>query len=143
MRREYPDSPIAGVGAVIVHEGKVLLIQRAQEPLRGEWSLPGGALELGETIEEAVRREVLEETGLIVEPIAVVEVFDRISRDEEMRVRYHYVLIDFLCRVTGGSLACASDAADARWISPDDLDSIMPFTADVIRKGLKMAGLSF
>ncbi|MBT9329650.1 NUDIX hydrolase [Paracidobacterium acidisoli] len=139
MRREYPDRPVAGVGAVIVQDGRVLVIERGQEPLKGEWSLPGGALELGETLEEGIRREVLEETGLEVELLAVVEVFDRISTDAKGQVRYHYVLVDFLCRVTGGLLACATDAADARWAGPDDLDGIAPFTVEVIRKGMKMA----
>src|ERR1700757_1735689 len=99
MRREYPEAPLVGVGAVIIQENQVLLIQRGQEPLKGEWSLPGGALELGETLQQGIRREVLEETGLVVEPVAVVEVLDRISRDAEGRVQYHYVLVDFLCRV--------------------------------------------
>ena len=120
MRREYPDAPIAGVGAVIVRDEpdgrkRVLLIRRGQEPLKGEWSLPGGAVELGETLEEAICREVLEETGLVVEVVDTVQAFDRISRDEMAGCRYHYVLIDFLCRVTGGSLACATDAVEARW----------------------------
>jgi len=137
MRREYPEAPIVGVGAVILHEGRVLLIQRGQPPLKGEWSLPGGALELGETLEEGIRREVLEETGLVVETISIVEAFDRIVRDAEGRVQYHYVLVDFLCRVTGGSLACASDAAAARWATPDELDDIPDFTRQVIHKALK------
>lgn len=138
MRREYPDAPIAGVGAVILHDGKVLLIERGQEPLKGQWSLPGGALELGETLEEGIRREVLEETGLIVEPAAVVEVFDRISRDAGGRVQYHYVLVDFLCRWTGGELACATDAASARWATLDEIEPISDFTARVIRKAFAM-----
>ena len=137
MRREYPEAPIVGVGAVILHEGRVLLIQRGQPPLKGGWSLPGGALELGETLEEGIRREVLEETGLVVETISIVEAFDRIVRDTEGRVQYHYVLVDFLCRVTGGSLACASDAAAARWATPDELDDIPDFTRQVIHKALK------
>ena len=142
MRREYPEAPIAGVGAVILgtgQEASVLLIRRGQESLKGEWSLPGGAVELGETLEEAIRREVLEETGLTVEPVAVVEAFDRISRDAQGRVRYHYVLVDFLCRVTGGSLACATDAVEGRWAGPDDLDGLTPLTLQVIRKALQMA----
>lgn len=144
MRREYPDAPIAGVGAVILRSGvagepAVLLIRRGQEPLKGEWSLPGGAVELGETLEEAIRREVLEETGLAVETIGIVQAFDRISRDGEGRVRYHYVLIDFLCRVTGGALACASDALEARWAGPGELDGLTPLTIEVIRKALQMA----
>jgi 8-oxo-dGTP diphosphatase len=142
MKREYPEAPIAGVGAVIVRDDdptgrkQVLLIRRAQEPLKGEWSLPGGAVELGETLEEAIRREVLEETGLVVETVDIVQALDRISRDAEGRVRYHYVLIDFLCRIVGGSLACATDALEGRWASADDLDGLTPLTVEVIRKVL-------
>jgi ADP-ribose pyrophosphatase YjhB (NUDIX family) len=149
VKREYPDAPIAGVGAVIVREGpagekQVLLIRRAQEPLKGEWSLPGGAVELGETLEEAVCREVLEETGLVVEAIEAVKAFDRISRDAEGRVRYHYVLVDFLCRIVGGAgaedkLACASDALEGRWASAEELDGLTPLPVEVIRRALRKA----
>lgn len=144
MRREYPDAPIAGVGAIIIRDysggpKQVLLIRRGQEPLMGEWSLPGGAVELGETLEQAICREVLEETGLVVETVDIVQAFDRISRDDEGRVRYHYVLIDFLCRIVGGSLACATDALDGRWATVDELDGLTPLTVEVIRKALIMA----
>jgi mutator protein MutT len=139
MSREYPDRPIVGVGAVILDQGRVLIIERGQAPLKGEWSLPGGALELGETLEDGIRREVLEETGLIVDPVAIVEVFDRISRDAYGRIQYHYVLVDYLCRVIGGQLACATDAAEARWAARDELDAIAPFTAQVIRKAFEMS----
>src|ERR1700757_3995610 len=117
MRREYPEAPLVGVGAVIIQENQVLLIQRGQEPLKGEWSLPGGALEVGETLQQGIVREVLEETGITVAPAGVVEILDRIVRDEESgRVRYHYVLIDFVCRVTGGSPRVGSDADEVRWV---------------------------
>ena len=139
MKREYPEAPIAGVGAVIVRDKQVLLIRRAHEPLKGEWSLPGGAVELGETLEAAICREVLEETGLVVEVLDTVKAFDRISRDETGRVRYHYVLIDFLCRVTGGSLACATDALEARWATTTELDGLTPLTVEVILRALQMA----
>ncbi len=137
--REYPERPIVGVGAVIFDEDRVLLVQRGHAPMQGEWSLPGGALEVGETLEEGVRREVLEETGLIVEPVAMIEVFDRIARDDAGRVQFHYVLVDYLCRITGGSAACASDAVDLRWAARDDLDTIAPFTREVILKAWQLS----
>lgn len=137
--REYPERPIVGVGAVIFDEDRVLLVQRGHAPMQGEWSLPGGALEVGETLEEGVRREVLEETGLIVEPVAMIEVFDRIARDDAGRVQFHYVLVDYLCRITGGSAACASDAMDLRWAARHDLDTIAPFTREVILKAWQLS----
>ena len=104
VQREFPQAPLVGVGAVVVHEGRVLLVRRGNEPLKGHWTLPGGLLELGESVVEGVARETREETGLIVEPIELVELIDRIHRDSG-RVRYHYVIADYLCRVTGGELA--------------------------------------
>lgn len=137
--REYPERPIVGVGAIIFNNDRVLLVQRGHAPMKGEWSLPGGALEVGETLEEGVKREIQEETGLTVEPLIMVEVFDRIARDEEGRVQYHYVLVDFLCRIASGSPACASDAVDIRWTSLDNLDGIAAFTREVILKAWKIA----
>jgi 8-oxo-dGTP diphosphatase len=134
--REYPERPIVGVGAVILDGERVLLVRRGNEPLKGEWSLPGGAVEAGETLEAAIAREVLEETGLEVDVGPLVDVLDRIRRDPDGRVRYHYVLIDFLCRPTGGTLCCASDAADAAWAALADLDrfALAPATLAMIEK---------
>jgi mutator protein MutT len=137
--REYPDRPVVGVGAIIFDQNRVLLVQRGHAPLQGEWSLPGGALEVGETLEEGVRREVLEETGLTVDTLGMVAVFDRMARDQQGRVQFHYVLVDFLCRITGGSAAFASDAVGLRWAALDGLDTIAPFTRDVILKAWKLA----
>ena len=138
--REYPQAPMVGVGAVVIDGDHVLLIRRGQEPMKGQWSLPGGALEVGETLLDGVRREVLEETGLEVEPVALIEVLDRIVRDEDGRVRFHYVLVDYLCRVTGGELCCATDAVDARWASRDELDSVAAFTVAVIQRAFREHG---
>jgi 8-oxo-dGTP diphosphatase len=140
VRREFPEAPIVGVGAVVIDGTKVLLVRRGQEPLKGEWSLPGGALELGETLHEGVAREVLEETGLIVVPVRIVEVLDRITQDPETgRIRYHYVLVDFVCRVTGASLLWASDADEARWVEREQLQEfrLAPVTVAVIEKAFE------
>lgn len=120
LKREFPAHPLVGVGGVVIHRGRVLLVRRASEPLKGEWSLPGGLLELGEELEAGTRRELKEETGLDVEPLEVVAVFDRIER-RARRVRYHYVIVDYLCRLKGGRLKPASDCLDARWVRPGDL----------------------
>ena len=120
MKREYPDRPIVGVGGVVVNRNRVLLIRRGSEPLKGEWSIPGGLVELGEELSDGARREVKEETGLDVEPLEVLMVFDRIIRDGE-RVRYHYVIVDYVCRRRGGRLKPDSDVIDARWVRREDL----------------------
>ena len=115
MQREYPEAPLVGVGAVVVDQGRVLLVRRGREPLKGHWSLPGGMLELGESLEAGVIREIREETGLTVEPLQLVELLDRIHRDGE-RIRFHYIIADYLCRVVGGELKAASDADAVRWV---------------------------
>ncbi len=119
--RMYPARPIVGVGGVVVHDGKVLLVKRRFEPLAGQWTLPGGTVEVGETLEAAVARELLEETGLCVTVGPVVEVFDRIVRDRDSRVQYHYVLVDYLCHLVSGALMPASDVADAVFVAPEDI----------------------
>ena len=122
-RRQYPERPIVGVGAVIVDAGRVLLVKRRYEPLAGQWSLPGGTLELGETLEEGVTREMHEETGLEVEVGPVIEVFDRIMLDPERRVRYHFVLVDYLCWPIGGDLQAGSDVDEAVLVDPGGLEA--------------------
>ncbi len=143
MQREFPVAPLVGVGAVIVAGGKVLLVRRGNEPLKGRWTLPGGLLEVGEALTEGVVREVREETGLLVEPLELIELLDRIQREGE-RIKYHYVLADYLCRVTGGSLQAASDADAARWVERAEWNShsalaLDPVTVRVIEKGWQRA----
>jgi 8-oxo-dGTP diphosphatase len=139
MSREYPDKPFIGIGAVIVQNNRALLIRRGQAPLLGEWSLPGGVLECGETLREATIREAHEETGLVVEPGEMLGVYERIIRGENARVRYHYVLIDYLCRPVGGELKAGSDAAEAGWFTREELPPLkLAYDAnDVVRKGLE------
>jgi len=134
--KPYPERPVVGVGAVVLDGPRVLLIKRGHPPLKGHWSLPGGGVEVGETLEEAVAREVLEETGLTIEVGPIVEVLDRISRDADGRVEHHFVLVDFVCRASGGTLGCASDADAAEWVSLDALTryGVAAVTVDVIRK---------
>jgi 8-oxo-dGTP diphosphatase len=142
MKREYPETPLVGVGAVILDQGRVVLIKRKFPPLAGEWSIPGGRLETGETLREGVIREAREETGLTVEPSELLGVYDRLLRDDAGRVLYHYVLIDFLCRRVAGELHSDGDADDARWFSPEELGkiSLVADTADVIRLGFEKVG---
>jgi 8-oxo-dGTP diphosphatase len=138
MKRSYPEQPILGVGAVIVDAGQVLLVRRATEPLKGEWSVPGGVLELGEKLHDAVRREVLEETGLTVEPGAVLEVLDNIFTDGDGQTEYHYVLVDYLCRKISGEATAGTDVSDVKWVSESDLPAmgLRDSIQQVVRKGL-------
>ena len=143
MQREFPEAPLVGVGAVIVDQGRVLLVRRGREPLKGQWSLPGGLLEVGESLSAGVAREVREETGLTVEPVELIELLDRIHREAE-RVRYHYVIADYLCWVTGGELKAASDAEAVRWVERAEWNShsalkLDPITVRVIEAGWQRA----
>lgn len=141
MNREYPDVPLIGVGAVIVDAGRVALVRRGQPPLLGEWSIPGGVLEVGETLREGAMREAREETGLIVDAGELLGIFERLVPGEDGRLRYHYVLMDFLCVWTGGDLLAASDAADVRWFRPEELEALKlaPDTLAVIQKAFETA----
>jgi ADP-ribose pyrophosphatase YjhB (NUDIX family) len=139
--RRYPPRPIVGIGGAIVQDGRVVLIKRRYEPLAGQWSLPGGTLELGETLEAAVAREMLEETGLQVEVGPVVDVFDRILFDPDERVRYHFVLIDYLCRPIGGELCAGSDVADATYAAAGDLPAfrLTPKALSIAERAIALA----
>ncbi|MBI4266532.1 MAG: NUDIX hydrolase [Acidobacteria bacterium] len=141
MQREYPERPVVGIGAVILDAGKVVLVKRRYEPLAGHWSLPGGAVELGETLTAGVAREMLEETGLDVEVGPVIEVFDRITVDEGRRVRYHYVLVDYLCRPVGGALRAGGDVDAAVLADPADLAGyhLTAKATAVIHRALELA----
>jgi ADP-ribose pyrophosphatase YjhB (NUDIX family) len=138
--RKYPDRPYVGVGAVIVRDGQVLIVKRKYDPLAGQWSLPGGGVELGETLEASVAREMLEETGLDIEIGPVIEVFDRITRDERGEVRYHFVLVDYLCWPIGGELHASSDVADARFVDPSELPqyNLTVKATEVIMRALEL-----
>jgi 8-oxo-dGTP diphosphatase len=144
MKREFPEVPLVGVGAIIIEDARVVLVKRLHPPLQAEWSIPGGVLEVGELIREAAIREAREETGLTVEPGELLGVYDRILRNPEKRVQYHYVLIDFLCRWVAGNLAAASDAAEVLWFRQEELAALKlaEDTLDVIQKGFAKLGMA-
>lgn len=139
MQRQYPDRPIFGVGAIIFEGEKVLLIKRGQAPLKGHWSLPGGAQETGETGEEALKREILEETGLEIEIIKFATMVDIIDLDEAGKARHHYTVADYLCRATGGTLKAGGDALATKWVRLTDLDkfNLTPKAREVIEAAWK------
>ena len=143
MQREFPEIPLVGVGAIIIENARVVLVKRAHAPLKAQWSIPGGVLEVGEMVRQATVREAREETGLIVEPGELLGVYDRVLRDAQQRVQYHYVLIDFLCRRINGELTDAGDAAEARWFTREELPAmnLAEDTLDVIHKGFTRSGL--
>lgn len=140
MAREYPAAPVAAVGGVVLEGDAVLLVKRAFPPRQGEWSLPGGQLELGESLTEGVAREVFEETGLRVDVGPVVEVFDRVHRDASGGIRFHFVIVDFLCRVVGGALRAGDDAAEVRWVRHDQVGAlgVNAFAAAVITRAFHL-----
>ncbi len=142
-KRKYPDHPLIGVGAVIIGGDRVILIRRGKEPGYGRWSIPGGAVKLGEGLREALVREVREETGLEVKVGPMIEVLDRIVKDNGGRVAYHYVLIDYVCSVCGGQLAPDSDALEVRWVTRDEIGffDLPKITREVIEKAWKIKNI--
>lgn len=145
MGRHYPDQPVVGVAGVVLAGGRVLLVKRGSPPSQGLWSLPGGAVELGEGLRQACAREVAEETGLRVEVGPLVEVVERIFHDAQGRVEYHYVLLDYLCQGELIDPRAGDDAAEARWVELAALEGagLTPDTAQIVRKAAQMAGMQF
>ena len=139
--REYPERPLVGVGGVVVSGGRALLVRRGGPPLEGQWSIPGGMLEVGETLLEGVRRELLEETGVSVRVGELIEVFERINLDGDGKARYHFVVLDYLCKAVGGNARAGSDVTDVAWASPGELAkySLTETATRVILKAFAMA----
>jgi 8-oxo-dGTP diphosphatase len=138
VARAYPSHPVVGVGGVVVCDGRALIVKRAHEPRKGEWSLPGGLVELGESLTDAVRREIKEETSLDVEIGPMIETFDRVHRDDDGRIRYHFVIIDYVCWPVGGDAAPGSDAAAVAWVTETEIDDyrVNAHAKEVIVRGL-------
>jgi 8-oxo-dGTP diphosphatase len=138
VAREYPAHPVVGVGAVVVRGATALIIKRAHEPRKGEWSLPGGLLELGESLQDAVRREIKEETSLDIEVGPVIETFDRVHRDDAGRIRYHFVIVDFVCWSGGGEAIPGSDADGVAWVTADEIEEykVNAHARAVLQRGL-------
>lgn len=131
MSTEYPDAPRAAVGALVLHEGRLLVVERGKPPAEGVWALPGGSIELGETMAEAAEREVLEETGVVVKAGAVVHSFDAVVCDEDGRVRFHYVIVDLACDYVSGDVKAGCDARDARFVTPAEFATLRSSRATV------------
>lgn len=147
MAREYPEKPVVGIGGVVIEDGRALLIRRGSEPLRGEWSIPGGTLEIGESLQEGVARELLEETGLTVRVLDLIEVFDRIfpadaKGDDNLsgRPKYHYVIVDYLCERISGEARAGSDVTDVAFAAEDELEKfrLTQTATRVLRKAFAM-----
>ena len=140
MAREYPAHPVVGVGAVVVRDGKALIIKRAHEPRKGEWSLPGGLLELGESLQDAVRREIKEETSLDIDVGPVIETFDRVHRDDHGKIRYHFVIVDYVCWPNAGEAVPGSDAEGVAWVAADEIDD---YKVNTHAKAVILRGLNY
>jgi len=147
MAKEYPDRPVVGVGGVLIENGRTLLIKRGSEPLLGQWSIPGGTLELGESLQDGVAREMREETGLEVKVREMIEVFDRIFLEPEGKVvdgktrpKYHYVIVDYICERLSGTPQAGSDVTDVAFATEDELANfqLTPTAMRVLRRAFAM-----
>ena len=140
-QRAYPERPIVGVGGVIISDGRALLVRRAAPPLLGEWSIPGGMLEVGETLIEGVRRELREETGMDVQVLDLLDVFERINLDASGKPQYHFVVVDYLCRALRGDARAGSDVSEVAWAVPSELEkySVTKTATRVILKAFELA----
>lgn len=139
--REYPLRPIVGVGGVVITDGRALLIRRGYPPLEGQWSIPGGTLKIGETIVEGILRELEEETSIEVRVLGMIEVFERIFRDEDGKVQYHFVILDYLCEMAGGSARAGGDVVDVAWAGEAELKKfeLTEAATRVVKKAFQMA----
>ena len=139
--REYPERPVIAVGGVVVSGARVLLIRRAQPPLEGRWSIPGGILELGETIAQAIERELMEETGLQVRPIELIEIYEKVLRLPHQPPQYHFVILDYLCELKGGNAQPGSDVTEVAWSTEDELDrfNLTTEARRVVKRAFAMA----
>jgi ADP-ribose pyrophosphatase YjhB (NUDIX family) len=139
--REYPPRPVVGVGGVVIADGRALLIRRGHAPLEGQWSIPGGTLEVGETIVEGIERELAEETGIQVRVLDLIEVFERIFRDKDGKVQYHFVIVDYICEMTGGAARAGGDVVDVAWAGEEELAKfkLTEAATRVLKKSFPMA----
>lgn len=139
--REYPQRPIIAVGGVVIHAGRALLVRRGQPPLEGRWSIPGGILEIGETITSAIERELKEETGVSVRVLGLLEIYEKVLRDSDNRPQYHFVILDYMCEFVEGVAAAAGDVTDAEWVAEEDLEKLQLTSAAlrVVKKAFTLA----
>jgi 8-oxo-dGTP diphosphatase len=138
-RRWYPQNPMVGVGAVVVTDGKLLMVKRAKEPSKGKWSIPGGGIEVGETLEEAVERETLEECSIKVKVEKLLDATQNILRDENGRVKFHFVIVDFVCKYISGVARARSDAGECRWVPQKEIETLD--VSSTLRDMLKRKGV--
>ena len=139
--REYPQRPIIAVGGVVIHDERALLIRRGQPPLEGRWSIPGGILEIGETITSAIERELKEETGISVRVLGLLEIYEKVLRDSDNRAQYHFIILDYMCEFVEGEAEAAGDVTDAAWVREEDLEKLQLTSAAlrVVKKAFAFA----